>query len=50
MDGMKNDESRAAPAHHLFKVAVGELIAAVPPDAKQEDVGRIVAPLERRGI
>jgi hypothetical protein len=36
-----------ALAHHLFNISVGELISAVPADTQQDDVRRVMAPLER---
>ena len=37
-------------AHHPLKVPVAERVAAVPTDAELDDVGRVVPPLEGRGV
>ena len=39
--------AEASLAHHLFDISVKELIAAVLPDAQEDDVWRIVSSLER---
>jgi hypothetical protein len=37
----------ATLAHHLFKVAVRELVPAIPADTQKDDSGLEVPPLER---
>jgi hypothetical protein len=37
----------AAFVHHLFEVAVGELVPAIPADTQQDDSRLEVPPLER---
>jgi hypothetical protein len=32
--------------HHLFNISVGELIPAVPANAQDDEVGRVVPPLK----
>jgi hypothetical protein len=38
--------SKPALAHHLFQVAIGELLTAVPTDAQKYNGGLEVTPLE----
>ena len=40
-------DGESAFTHHLFEVAVGELIPAIPTDTQKDDSGLEVAPLER---
>jgi len=40
-------DGEAALAHHLFEVAVGELVSAIPADAQKDDRRLEVPPLER---
>jgi hypothetical protein len=40
-------DREATLTHHLLQVSVGELIAAIPADAEQDDRGLEVTPLER---
>jgi hypothetical protein len=40
----------AALAHHLLDISVAKRVAAIPANAEQNDVRRIMAPLEGRGV
>jgi hypothetical protein len=43
-------DSQPALSHHLLDISVAERVAAIPADAKQDDVWCVMTPLEGRGI
>jgi hypothetical protein len=39
-------DGQPALAHHLLEVSVAKRVAAIPADAEEDDIGRIVTPFE----